>query len=117
MILCGQNSKDEKLEFQLKGINEDPRVIILTESLSNISDFKFVNCIDRTLAKVGEEESMKPQLVVTIGESIVSKKIKQFLRNIPNLEHWHVSENGESTDVFEKLEKVFVSPLDTFSVS
>jgi 2-succinyl-5-enolpyruvyl-6-hydroxy-3-cyclohexene-1-carboxylate synthase len=114
MVLCGQNSKDEKLDLQLKLINEDPRVVVLTESLSNLSDFKFVNCIDRTLAKVGEEVDSKPQLVLTVGEAIVSKKIKKYLRDIQGLQHWHVSENGESTDVFEKLQNVIISPLDSF---
>lgn len=114
MILCGQNKPDEKLEIQLKAINDDPRVVILTESLANVSDFKFVNCIDRTLAQIKNNKSLEPQLVITLGDAIVSKKIKQYLRDVDHLAHWHVSENGESTDVFEKLNDVFVSPLDVF---
>ncbi len=114
MILCGQNVKDEKLEVQLKYINDDSRVIVLTESLSNLNDFKYVNCIDRTLSKVDDDNELKPQLVVTIGEAIVSKKIKHYLRNISELSHWHISENGESMDIFEKLDRVIVSKVDCF---
>ncbi len=103
MILCGQMPKDEKLLFLLKELNQDPKIVVLTESLSNVSDFFFVNCIDRTLANITEDEKFAPELVITIGGAIISKKIKQYLRNVKNLEHWQVSATRHSENVFESL--------------
>ncbi len=103
MILCGQMDKDEKLLFLLKELNQDPKVVVLTESLSNVSDFFFINCIDRTLANITDDEKFAPELVITIGGAIISKKIKQYLRNVKNLEHWQVSATRHSENVFESL--------------
>lgn len=103
MILCGQMEKDEKLLFQLKELNQAPKVVILTESLSNISDFFFVNCIDRTLENITNDEKFAPELVITIGGAIISKKIKQYLRSVQNLEHWQVSLTRNSENIFECL--------------
>ena len=36
------------------------------------------------------QEKMVPELVITYGGHIVSKRLKKFLRNNPPKEHWHV---------------------------
>lgn len=104
MILVGQHQKDDQLSYWLRQMLFDKRVVVLTENLSNVSDFHFVNCIDRTLPP-GDLEDFHPQLVITLGGAIVSKKVKQFLRNIPDLKHWHISSSGTFPNVFECLEQ------------
>ena len=44
------------------------------------------------------QEKMVPELVITYGGHIVSKRLKKFLRNNPPKEHWHVSADGEVAD-------------------
>lgn len=107
MILCGQRSLNPALQNQLDALNADLRVVIVTESLSNVSNFEFVNCIDRTLALVdfGDKE-MQPDLIVTVGEAIVSKKIKSYLRKIEKLTHWNIHENATFVDTFKCLKSV-----------
>ncbi len=47
-----------------------------------------------------EQEQMLPELVITYGGHIVSKRLKQLLRKHPPKEHWHVSLDGNVTDTF-----------------
>lgn len=45
-------------------------------------------------------EKMIPELVITYGGHIVSKRLKNFLRKYPPKEHWHVSPDGTVMDLY-----------------
>lgn len=102
MILVGQMDKNETLSYLLSELLIDKRVVVLTETNSNIYNFNFVNCIDRTLPPLSEE-NFHPDLVITLGGAIVSKRIKKYLRSINDLEHWHISSANSFPDTFEAL--------------
>lgn len=52
------------------------------------------------------QEKMIPELVITYGGHIVSKRMKKYLRQHPPKEHWHVSPDGEVTDLYCSLTTV-----------
>ena len=80
LILCGVLEKNTELNNLLKQINENCAVCILTESTANICDLKFISCIDRTLNAINKNELINyaPDLLVSIGGAIISKRIKSF---------------------------------------
>lgn len=49
----------------------------------------------------GMKEKMTPELVITYGGHLVSKRMKKYLREHPPKEHWHVSPDGEVIDLFQ----------------
>ena len=49
---------------------------------------------------------MAPELLITYGGHIVSKRLKKFLRNNPPKEHWHVSPDVEIVDLYGSLTTV-----------
>ena len=49
---------------------------------------------------------MAPELLITYGGHVVSKRLKKFLRNNPPKEHWHVSPDGEIVDLYGSLTTV-----------
>lgn len=56
------------------------------------------------LAGTGEEaRSLAPDLVVTLGGHVVSKRLKLFLRRVQPAGHWHVSGDGAACDLFRRL--------------
>ena len=117
LILCGVLEKSTELNNLLKQINENCAVTILTESTANISDLKFISSIDRTLAAINENDltNYAPDLLITIGGAIISKKIKSFLRKHKAQEHWQISLDSEPTDTFTCLtKKLAISPLSFF---
>ena len=53
-----------------------------------------------------EQEKMSPELLITYGGHIVSKRLKKYLRQHPPKEHWHVSPDGEVVDLYGSLTTV-----------
>lgn len=51
-------------------------------------------------------DKMVPELVITYGGHVVSKRLKTFLRTHPPREHWHVSLDGEVADLYGSLTTV-----------
>ena len=92
MVLIGVHYPSELLQTQINHLLKDPSVILLTETTSNIYNKKAINGIDKMLVSLNEEEFNKfqPEILVTLGGMVVSKKIKQFLRNHQPKEHWHI---------------------------
>ena len=81
----------------------------LTEHLSNRTiPGQGIKNFDMALYAMDDEtkEKMSPELVITYGGHIVSKRLKQFIRNNPHVEHWHVAADGEIVDLFGKLTTV-----------
>lgn len=52
------------------------------------------------------QEQMSPDLVITYGGHIVSKRLKKYLRQHPPKEHWHISTDGEVVDLYGSLTTV-----------
>jgi 2-succinyl-5-enolpyruvyl-6-hydroxy-3-cyclohexene-1-carboxylate synthase len=117
MVLVGSHFPDELLQIQINKIIEDDSVIVLTETTSNLYNAKFINCIDKVLFPLDEIEleNLKPEILVTFGGMIVSKKVKQFLRKQRPKHHWHI-DGSRAYDTFFSLSQHFkISPQLFFS--
>lgn len=77
-----------------------------TENISNktIPGMPIKN-IEPLLCSMDNEalKKMKPDLLITYGGHIISKRLKKFLRKHKPAEHWHVSADGEVVDLFGSL--------------
>jgi 2-succinyl-5-enolpyruvyl-6-hydroxy-3-cyclohexene-1-carboxylate synthase len=106
MILVGVHSPNAALEILLDKVADDPSVLVFTETTSNLYNKRFVNSIDNLIFNLTEEEftSLKPDILLTFGGMIVSKKIKKFLRDYSPKEHWHVNEL-RAFDTYQVLSK------------
>jgi len=117
MVLVGEHFPDELLQIQLEYLAKDPSVLVLIENTANVSHPKFVNSIDKLIFPFVEDEleEFKPDILLTIGGMIVSKKIKEQLRNYKPKHHWH-ADALRAYDTFHCLEHHFkVSPQLFFS--
>lgn len=108
MILIGQQITDPRFIQALDPLLNDPDTVVLVENTSNIVHVNGVHCIDRTLAKIeGQEEEFTPDLLLTFGGAIVSKKIKAFLRSVSVKSHWKIGEEFPFMDTYQHLTKSF----------
>lgn len=117
IVLVGSSYPDELLQTQLSHLIKDPSVVVLTETTSNLSDAGFINNIDQLIFPMEEAEfeSYKPEILLTLGGMVVSKKIKQLLRKYRPDHHWHVDAR-QSLDTFLSLTHHFeISPQLFFS--
>lgn len=106
MILVGANKPDQVEQKILDELAKDTSVIVLTETTSNIHNKQFFNSIDKLIAPLTEEEfkDLQPDILVTFGGLIVSKKIKGFLRKFQPKHHWHIDKKS-ANDTFFCLDK------------
>ena len=83
MILVGVNYPDKKINELINFYAEDTSVLILTETTSNLHHENVVDAIDQLIFSLNESEfeELQPDVLITFGGMIISKKIKQFLRS------------------------------------
>lgn len=116
LILIGQMVKKPYLEELLKNLADDPSIAILVENSSNLVSMKWIHCIDRTLQGIKEEElaDFAPDLLITMGGAIVSKRIKAYFRTHKPKMHWKVGYDFPEMNTFEALTHSFQVNESTF---
>ncbi|HPG32652.1 MAG: 2-succinyl-5-enolpyruvyl-6-hydroxy-3-cyclohexene-1-carboxylic-acid synthase [Lentimicrobiaceae bacterium] len=107
LILVGQLQPSELLQDSLNHLANDPSVIVLTETTSNLSNQGFIACIDQVIDGLNETEKaqIKPEILLTFGGAVVSKKVKALLRKLKPAAHWHISNDPEEfyQDTYQSL--------------
>ena len=106
MIVVGQTKRDDLLAEDFAGLHKP--IVVLNEALS-------IGCgachFDEVLANGGGApalpEVFTPDFVLYLGGELVSKRLKQYLRQLPaSTQVWAVSEDGEVRDTFCHLHGV-----------
>lgn len=105
MIICGQMDKNAALLNSLSELAKDTSIAVLVENTSNLTDGRFIQCIDRTLNAIDESEieAFKPEVLISLGGAIVSKRIKQFLRASRLKAHWKIGFDFPEMDTYRAL--------------
>ena len=117
MILVGTRDYSEELEMQLTQLVKNHSVVVLKEANSNLKHEKFFAHIDRYIFNFSEADfkTYAPDLLITIGQNVVSKKVKQFLRKANPKNHWHIDEVWHPDTFFALTEKVKATPEKFFA--
>jgi len=99
----------------LAAFAQHENVVVMTEAHSNLSHPDFITTIDRLIMGFDEEEKqfLVPDLLITVGHNIISRKIKEYLRS-GQIEHWHVDVSGEGLDTYKQLTKIIPLTPDSF---
>ncbi|RZJ52385.1 MAG: 2-succinyl-5-enolpyruvyl-6-hydroxy-3-cyclohexene-1-carboxylic-acid synthase [Flavobacterium sp.] len=107
------NSVDNDI---LENFANDPSIVVLTETTSNLHNPSFINSIDTLITPFDDCDfkELEPEVLITFGGMIVSKRIKAFLRKYKPVHHWHI-DTLRAYDTFNALSKHFVmEPNDFF---
>jgi len=104
LIVIGQIDHRGDLEDILEFLDADTSVAIFTETIANITSENSFDSIDRLMG-LNEKamETLAPDILLTIGNAVVSKKLKAFLRKFRPAQHWHISKNTEHPDTYQAL--------------
>lgn len=105
MIIVGQLPKSPGLVEVLEKLVKRNDCVVLVEHLSNCISPSFISNFDALLYAIPEEKKTDfvPDLVITVGGHIVSKRLKQFLRGNKPVNHCHITPSGEVVDLFQSL--------------
>jgi len=117
MVLCGQLPEDLALLKALEIFATSSNVVVLTENTSNLFSSRFNACIDRSLNKIdsNKEQDFMPEVLISIGGAVVSKRIKSFLRRSTLTAHIKVGNAFPEMDTYQQLSHSFIcSPTSFF---
>jgi 2-succinyl-5-enolpyruvyl-6-hydroxy-3-cyclohexene-1-carboxylate synthase len=108
MIVIGQMLPEDARRVEKYLSKLASHCVVLAEELSNLKE-KYITCryFDNVIANNGDNDSLLPDFIVTIGNHIVSKNLKQWLRRNSPQHHWSVSRTGEVADLFQCLTMVW----------
>lgn len=106
MVLVGQHHHDRELLEILAKWSELPNLVTLTETTGNINIPGSIDTIDRIimpLEKTGAISNYLPDVLITIGGYVISKKLKNLIRSHKPQEHWHIHLYDTGLDTYMSL--------------
>ncbi|KIO52460.1 2-succinyl-5-enolpyruvyl-6-hydroxy-3-cyclohexene-1-carboxylic-acid synthase [Flavobacterium hibernum] len=117
LVLVGVNEANTIDNVIIESFAKDPSIVVLTETTSNLHHPSFINSIDTLITPFDDSDfkDFEPEILVTFGGMIVSKRIKAFLRKYKPQHHWHI-DTLRAYDTFNALTQHFVmQPNDFFN--
>ncbi|MFV8369436.1 2-succinyl-5-enolpyruvyl-6-hydroxy-3-cyclohexene-1-carboxylic-acid synthase [Flavobacterium sp. LB2R40] len=108
MILVGVNEPNAINSNIIDAFAKDESVVVLTETTSNLHHPTFINNIDTIITPFTNDdfENFRPEILITFGGMVVSKRIKAYLRKYKPKHHWHI-DSWRAYDTFGALTKHF----------
>jgi 2-succinyl-5-enolpyruvyl-6-hydroxy-3-cyclohexene-1-carboxylate synthase len=120
MVIVGVAQPNAVEQQFLEVLAKDDSVLVFTETTSNLQHPEFFTRIDTLIGPIersgdAEEQfrALQPDILLTFGGMIVSKKIKSFLRNYQPQQHWHV-DTKKAYNTFFCLNKHFETSVNSF---
>lgn len=116
LIMIGVYKKNETLQKELSELLQNSDCVIIAENLSNINQSSVIYNPEAFIASLSEDEKLafRPDLLVTLGDSIVSKRLKQYLRSYSPSEHWHINFSDTLPDTYKSITHSVSSDPGTF---
>ncbi|WP_185868481.1 2-succinyl-5-enolpyruvyl-6-hydroxy-3-cyclohexene-1-carboxylic-acid synthase [Blattabacterium cuenoti] len=99
MILLGFCPINKKIVKYLTVLSSNPSIVIFVENISHVRGAMFFSNIDQLISGMNLHywiHLMKPEILLTIGGNLISKKIKSILKKSPPKFHWHLEEKNDN---------------------
>ncbi|MBF4472634.1 2-succinyl-5-enolpyruvyl-6-hydroxy-3-cyclohexene-1-carboxylic-acid synthase [Flavobacterium sp. HJJ] len=115
LVLIGVNEPNSISETTIEALAQKESVAVMTENTSNVHHESFITSIDTIITPFTAEdfEAFRPEILITFGGMVVSKRIKAFLRKYQPKHHWHI-DTLRAYDTFGCLTKHFKLDPNTF---
>ncbi|MCC3155449.1 2-succinyl-5-enolpyruvyl-6-hydroxy-3-cyclohexene-1-carboxylic-acid synthase [Hymenobacter sp. BT770] len=120
LIVAGQQPADEKLTHALQAFSAAFGTPVVGDTIANLDDAGAfaIGKQDVFLAGLSKEAkaALRPDLLITFGQSLISKSLKLFLRDVAPKRHWHIQATGAAADTFRSLTSIVrVEPTAFFT--
>lgn len=106
-------SIDDQVTAQL-ALRDD--LLVFTEATSNWHHPNFIPAIDQLITALNPEEfeALQPELLITFGGMVISKRIKAYLRKYKPKHHWHINKKKAFDTYFSLSEHLRMDPNTFF---
>ena len=105
MLFASLLSPSPAVQAALSRLAALPQVMVLTESVSNVQDPRFIPTVDRVLTAIdnSEKPAFAPSLLITVGGAPISRMAKLFMRRYAPAVHWRIGEEQHIIDTMQCL--------------
>ena len=106
LVIFGVFQKNECLSELAQQLANEPDVVIVAENLSNIAGFNIITQPESLFSRINSLEnvnSFKPDLLITIGHSVICKQLKIYLRGHQPAEQWQLESSMPYVDTYKSL--------------
>ncbi len=105
MVFASLLSPSPAVQAALSRLAALPQVMVLTESVSNVQDPRFIPTVDRVLTAIdnSEKPAFAPSLLITVGGAPISRMAKLFMRRYAPAVHWRIGEEQHIIDTMQCL--------------
>lgn len=117
MVVCGQHPEDKELLNGLQRFRDRHHVPIIHDIISNLHELgDTIAHSDLFLGQASGQfkDKLRADLLITFGDSLISKNLKIFLRKYPAGKHWHIQAQGPVADTFKSVTDVFFTDVARF---
>ncbi|MGY3087781.1 2-succinyl-5-enolpyruvyl-6-hydroxy-3-cyclohexene-1-carboxylate synthase [Hymenobacter sp. UYAg731] len=116
VVVAGQQPGNSGLLAALYEFAKARQVPVVGDIIANVGEVADVQRQDIFLAGLNKNDKaiLKPDLLITFGQSLISKSLKLFLRDAAPAQHWHLQAAGEAADTFRSLTRVIRVPPAVF---
>lgn len=105
MVVFGVYPKNEELNKLANQLADEPDVVVVCENLSNIAGVKIITRPESFFSSLSTDEkaNFKPDLLITIGHSVICKQLRIFLREHKSTEQWQFEASLPYIDAYKSL--------------
>ena len=118
LVVVAQHQMDKELTAAITEFARQSGALVAADIISNNQNQHVVSHHDIFLGSPDDAllQSMQPDLLITVGNSLISKALKLYLRTHPAQQHWHLQPHvAPVADVFRSLTTIFrVNPAFFF---
>jgi 2-succinyl-5-enolpyruvyl-6-hydroxy-3-cyclohexene-1-carboxylate synthase len=107
LIIAGQSTYNKKQKDIVASFSDHFFIPLVTDVISNHQQEESIQYHDIFLSlKNNLSGSLQPDLLITFGNSVISKSLKGFIRKHKPKEHWHIQASGYCPDTYQSLTRV-----------
>ncbi len=108
LLVAGFLPPQSRLQKSVATLSKFSNVSIMAETISNLHLEIENYSIDSSLCHLDKISLQKvaPDIIISIGGSLISRRLKEWLRSCTNSEHWMITEDYTVADCFKSLTKI-----------
>jgi 2-succinyl-5-enolpyruvyl-6-hydroxy-3-cyclohexene-1-carboxylate synthase len=117
LVVAGQQDTDHFLIRNLEQFIGKHNIPVVGDVITNLHPMeRLIRHTDVFLGQASEgiKTTLRPDLLITFGKSVISKNLKLLLRKFAPKEHWHIQPAGAVTDPFQSVTEVFRANPSSF---
>lgn len=113
LVIVGQQRPNLEILTLLNSLSDRHQVVFISDCIGNMQSDKSITFHDHWLGIPQLSSNLEPDLIISFGKSIISKALKLFLRST-KASHWHIQEDGNAKDTFQRLTRILPTHPKTF---